>query len=328
MVIVRYAAMVIALASLGCGDNDTARTFPEGGYARLSETGLYSDISTRTVAPDSRPYRVAHVLWSDGAEKNRWLYLPPGSRIDSSDMDAWQLPVGAQLFKEFVRDGVLVETRLIERIDDTGNRESDFWVGAFLWKGDDSDANFVVDGAENGRGTAHDVPGRTDCWRCHRGQEGNVLGLAAVQLAHDGDGVTLDSLARDGQLSDEPELEVGPPGGPVAQRALGYLHANCGHCHNPRGIASTDTDMHLQLSVDDKTAEQTAIYRSTANVPLQYWTATQDAFDYRMVPGEPDSSALYFRMTSRDFGVSMPPLATEDVHPDGIDAIRAWIQSL
>ena len=86
--------------------------------------------------------------------------------------------------------------------------------------------------------------------------------------------------------------------------------------------------MHLQLSVTDEDPEATAIYQTTANVALQYWTETQDTFDYRMVPGEPDSSALYYRMSQRQQGVSMPPLATEQVHDEGTAAIRDWILSL
>ena len=51
----------------------------------LSETGLYAAgrpglSSTRRTAPFSPQYP----LWSDGAAKARWIYLPPGTAIDTT----------------------------------------------------------------------------------------------------------------------------------------------------------------------------------------------------------------------------------------------------
>jgi hypothetical protein len=48
----------------------------------------------------------------------------------------------------------------------------------------------------------------------------------------------------------------------------------------------------------------------------------------RIVPGDPDNSALLYRMTQRTQNIQMPPIATEAVDPVGIDLVRAWIQSL
>ena len=59
------------------------------------------------------------------------------------------------------------------------------------------------------------------------------------------------------------------PGNAVTSAALGYLHANCGHCHNPGGTARPDTDMDLRLAVSDAQPEDTAAYRSTIGIELQ-----------------------------------------------------------
>src|SRR5688500_13196261 len=74
--------------------------------ARLSETGLFADVKAGTLAPGVRAFRLQFELWSDGAAKRRWVALPEGGRIDTSDMDAWRFPVGTRLWKEFTRDGV------------------------------------------------------------------------------------------------------------------------------------------------------------------------------------------------------------------------------
>jgi len=327
---VRTAVVVLCgiAAVAACGDGDV-HVFPKGGYTKLSQTDLYRDIANKELAPDILPYTVAHVLWTDGAVKSRFLRIPAGTQIDTSDPDHWALPVGGQLFKQFVRDGVLIETRLIERIDDTGNREQDYWRGAFLWQDGERDAVFVPDGAENARGTDHDVPSTTDCWRCHRGQPGTTLGLAMVQLSHDGPGATVATLSEKGLLSRPPSTEYAVPGDEVTAAALGYLHANCAHCHNPRGIARPYTDLRLELSVDEDSPGETSIYTSTVEVPLQYWTKLRQMdFDLRVVPGDPDASGLLYRMGQRSPDAAMPPLGTELVHEGGVAQVRDWILSL
>ncbi|NVB84079.1 MAG: hypothetical protein HOV81_37235 [Kofleriaceae bacterium] len=279
---------------------------------RLSETGLYADIATYAVAPDFVAFSPANVLWSDGAVKNRWYRLPPGSVIDSSDMNHWRFPVGTMLFKEFAREGKRLETRLIWRVDDTGNRERDMLMGAYLWNDSETDAVFVKAGAEDVRGTDHDVPAADTCWRCHIGEPGQILGLSALQL---------------GDVSALP-LSVPPEGAPFAapNAALGYLHANCGHCHNPNGSAWSRSNLVLRLDVEERDAATTMIEQSTVGVPLQNWL--DHGYTYRVVAGDPDQSAIVARMSQRDVNIQMPPLATEHVDETGIALVRAWIQSL
>ncbi|MCK5942315.1 MAG: hypothetical protein KAI24_10130, partial [Planctomycetes bacterium] len=66
--------------------------------ARLADTGLYADFARREVAADVLPYSPVYALWSDGANKRRWLWLPPGTHIDGSDPDAWRFPIGTRLW--------------------------------------------------------------------------------------------------------------------------------------------------------------------------------------------------------------------------------------
>src|SRR5262245_17394980 len=73
-------------------DDDAVRELPE----RLSQTGLYASAATEPIATDVLSFRPQFELWSDGARKRRWIRLPPETRIDTSDMDAWQFPVGTK----------------------------------------------------------------------------------------------------------------------------------------------------------------------------------------------------------------------------------------
>ena len=120
--------------------------FPDAKSAReflLSETGLYLDMATKELAPDLIEYEPAYKLWSDGAEKRRWLRLPRGTQIDTSDMDHWVFPIGSMFFKEFALDGRKLETRIVARL---GADADDYFMGAFRWNEDESDAVFVREG--------------------------------------------------------------------------------------------------------------------------------------------------------------------------------------
>ncbi len=292
---------------------DAAEVLPSVLPARLSATGLYTDITAKTLNPRLHEFAPNNVLWSDGAQKLRWYQLPAGAVIDSTDMDHWLLPVGTKLFKEFSLDGKRLETRLIWRVADTGNRERDTLVGSYLWDDDESDATFVPDGAMNVRGTQHDVPAADTCWRCHVGEPGHALGFSALQLG-DVSGLPLSN----------PPADAAPYAAP--NTALGYLHANCGHCHNPKGSAWVDSSMVLRLDIDEHDAATTQIYQTTVNADLQQWT--NHGYTKRIVPGDPDNSAIFYRMSQRAMNEQMPPLATEKTDPAGIALVRDWIESL
>jgi len=80
---------------------------------RLSETGLYD--SSGAIDPRNFPFIPQYPLWSDGAEKVRWVRLPAGEKIDISDIDAWRFPAGTKFWKQFSWGGRKVETRMPQR---------------------------------------------------------------------------------------------------------------------------------------------------------------------------------------------------------------------
>lgn len=321
------ATITVAIATAACTERDDARATPtfdtlaaiERHSAHpeaelwLSELGLYRDMRDKTLAPDLLAYEPRYALFSDGASKRRFLRLPEGARIDSSVPDAWQFPVGTALFKEFAVGDKRIETRLLLR---TGNGPRDYFMGAFVWNDDESDARFAPDGVRGARGTEHDVPSVKNCFTCHQGEPGHVLGLSAIQQT---------DLPAD-LLSDALPGDIQTPGDAVTSTALGYLHANCAHCHNPNGSARPDSDMDLRLRVADRTVEGTAAYRTTVRQPLQSFRDPNLGF--RVIPGDPEASALLHRMAERGSDRQMPPLGTKRIDPDGLNQVRAFIASL
>jgi hypothetical protein len=292
-------------------------------YTTLSETGLFAEVATRTLARGVEEFEPMALLWADGADKKRWMKLGPG-KIDNSDMDHWVFPIGTRFWKQFsLPDGEL-ETRLIERY---GDGREDYFMGSFVFRADGSDADLVPDGREDLLGTSHDAPSEKQCWSCHNGERGRILGFSALQLPSETglpDRPSLESLERRELLTDAPELDAesllrGEP-------ALAYLHANCGHCHNLSGTAWPDTQMVLRLRVEETDAPASDLYRSIVDQPIQYFRAPEGSL--RVAPGNPENSVLLSRMKERTTKQRMPPLGTEAIDEAGVELVRAWIAGL
>jgi hypothetical protein len=285
---------------------------------RLSSTGLYAPQSTETIAPDVRSFRPRFELWSDGASKRRFIWLPPGTQIDTSDMNSWQFPVQTKVWKEFTRDGVRVETRLLQRLPEG-------WVGlAYVWQADGRDAVATPYGAIDARGTPHNVPASNECNACHAGRSSHVLGFSAVQLAEplEADALNLDELDRLGLISHAPTATPRVPGNETEQAALGYLHANCSHCHNStrperHGARCFDPESDIDFSLR---AEEGA----TVSATNTYTTAKGACFE----PGHPNSSRMMELVSQRSRFRQMPPLASEVVDTDAVALLRRWIEGM
>lgn len=299
-------------------------------YAWLSETGLYQDIATRTIAGDVIEYAPEFRTWHDGAVARTWIWLPPGRRIDTSDMDYWYFPVGTKVWQQLARvvggNEVLLETRMIQR---TGPDDTDMWIGSFVWLADDSDAAFTPAGAYNVRGTTHDVPMATHCYSCHRGQPSAILGFAAVQLSYPAD-VNLNTLAAADLLTHPPETpDMYPiPGNDIERAALGTLHADCAHCHSSGlGLGPfVVTGLSTRLFVGARAVEDTETYQTNVGQALTAWSSP--GYSQRIAPGAPDQSGTLYRMSVRGGRTQMPPRFTEIPNTDGVAAIGAWIDGL
>ncbi len=334
----RLLLMLVALAA--CDEHgggappdafpDAAPDVPDaavGDPDTLEQTGLYSDFEDQVLAAGVVEYQVRWQLWADGAEKRRFLLLPAGETIDNSDMDFWTVPVGTKIWKEFSVGDTRVETRLIWK---RGPALEDWFAMAYAWNADGTEALAVPEGMDDALGTAHDIPRDNDCGRCHERQPDFVLGFAALQLDHDQGEMNLGALVEAGALSDPPagESPYFPlPGDETAQAALGYLHGNCGGCHNPQSDIQEQTPMQLRLAVgalgavEDTPAFTTAVAQPEAQPIGGDVTAIIE-------PGNHMASAVWVRMGIRGDMTGMPPLASEEPDDDGRAALRLWIDSL
>lgn len=293
----------LALLSAACQPNDcTDPSFihVQGLPRLLSETGL-AVAGTQPAA--FRPYTPRFELWSDGAQKRRWLLLPDGAQIDTSTPDDWRFPRGTRFWKEFTRDGVRVETRILWK---WGDGRDDWSMAAYLWRQDQTDAELVPGGVQNALGTPHDVPTAGQCWACHGGRASRVLGVSEVQLDP--------ALLSDTRLFTRPVRSPQLLGSELDGHALGYLHANCSHCHN-------------QTGPDDGPR----CYDPYA--PFDFTLPSRGVVDVLQTPalttaGDVLRAGVVPRAMRGTIGLRMPPLATERVDESAASLIEQWIATL
>jgi hypothetical protein len=307
--------------------------------ARLADTGLYADFASRTLADGVLPYSPQYPLWTDGATKERWIRLPRGTWIDASDPDAWVFPIGTKLWKEF-SFGRRVETRFLER-----GADGRWSYATYAWNADGSDAvlapaNGVRGACESRPGVRFDIPSRLDCLACHQGGASEVLGFGALQLAHDRDplaphaepreagDVDLDALLARGLVRGLPSHLRAPriaAADAQARAALGYLHANCGICHNARGPLAS-LDLRFDVALGDGAGAPPVL--ATALGQASRWQRPGTEATVRIAAGQPDRSLLVARLGSRDPLLQMPPLGTHVVDEQALELITAWIRGL
>ncbi len=315
--------------------------------------GLYTNVAAKTLAPGVRAYTPGLTFWSDGAEKSRWIYLPPNTKIDTSDMDSWVFPVGTKAFKEFKLGGKRIETRVYWKRSETE------WSGAtYQWNPDETAAVRLRGGLQLVNGTPYEIPAEVTCGDCHLGSKDKLLGFDAVGLGNPAaTGVTLallksgfdavgDAGASDASAADggaAKGLLTAPPAKTTiavpedatgkSAAAVGYLHANCGlACHNalPDSGASF-TKLYMRLSakqllgatpvkVKDLDAFALTVNVAPTSVP-------RDGF-FRIKPKDVPHSLVHYLASGADQAKPMPPFNVHTPDPNGIAALAAWITAM
>lgn len=294
------------------------------GPKLLSQTGLYADLGARTLAAGVLEYAPRWPLWADGATKRRWIRLPQGQTVDTSDMNQWKFPAGTKMWKELSVGGKVVETRFLWKVVDGGWPY--WWMGAYVWRADGSDAVYAAQGQPGALGTAHDVPSQTDCVRCHQGVADVGVGFSALQLSAPQTS-QLALFSSMGLLSQPANREYDAPGASTTHDALAYLHANCGHCHvETSWLWQKQTKMVLRLRLSDVAPEDTGPY---AAIGLATKHADPVFGRVAIAAGLPEQSQAWLRMNVRDHGAwQMPPVGTGVVDAYGSAVVGAWIAAL
>lgn len=330
---------LVFLLTLNCHSETLPKT--------LSETGLYLDILSKNLNSQITPFSPQYPLWSDTAEKTRWVFLPEGKQIQTQNPDRWVFPAGTKFWKEFVFGGKRVETRFFVKISE-GEGFAHWRFATYVWNEEETEAvqanpygmkeAFPIPGTQ----VSHSIPSKAQCVTCHMRGGDPILGFENLQLSDDRDplsphqqeknGWTLSLLKHSHKLTHP--LEVTPrviSNSASGRAAMGYLHGNCGHCHNPSGFAKkSQLFTRYQSNVDEEKespAFRTLVNQFTRQHHVPGKIPGKNSF--RIEAGDPENSGVIQLMNHREVGhPQMPPLATQLVDQEGVELLKTWISVL
>ncbi|MDT9011983.1 SO2930 family diheme c-type cytochrome [Novosphingobium sp. APW14] len=315
------AAMAIA-APQGGAVNDEAVT--GAGYpASLADYRFFADAAAQRPAPGVTPYRLQTPLWSDGAEKLRFIYLPAGTTAKAQGDGLLDLPVGAALIKTFKLDGRLIETRVLLH-------RADGWVALpYQWNREQTEARLALAGARlelttpQGQAISYAIPNKNQCKECHQQKDAvTPIGPKARNLS----AAWLASFHKAGRLYAVPKVTARVPlwenrvklaAAPVAR---GWLDSNCAHCHNPVGSASNS-------GLDLRWEQADPVKFGVMKRPVAAGRGS-GGLEFDVLPGHPDQSIMLYRMGSLEGGISMPEVGRSTIDPDGQAAVTRWIREM
>ncbi len=300
---------------------------------RLADYGLF-DAAGRP-APGVVPYTLNTPLFSDGAEKARFVWLPPGRRADYRASGALAFPVGTVLVKRFAfpadarAPGINltpIETRLLI------HRPAG-WV-ALSYVEEDGQAVLKRAGKRvavsqigaDGKPMTIDyaVPNQNQCKTCH--QSGEAITPIGPTPGNLNDGKQLLQWQTSGRLAGLPVAGVprlarwDDAAETLEARARAYLAVNCGHCHNRAGFASNSG-----LWLDPGEADPAHLGINKRPVAAGRGSG---GFSFSIAPGQPDQSILLHRMLSSEPGIMMPQFGRSLIHGEGVALIRNWIAAM
>lgn len=321
---------------------------PEQAFEQLSDYHFFvGDLAD--LQPNERvlPYDLNTPLFSDYAQKARFVWMPEGSAATYLEDGVLDFPEGSVLIKNFYyamdesareTGRRILETRLLI------NRGAEWEAVGYVWNDEQTEAFLEVAGDikavewTDQSGTLQQldyiIPNKNQCKNCHAVNEQQVpIGPKAANLNKlfayaEGQMNQLAKWSEMGYLTgyiaedEHPQLAVWDDdrSGNLHERALAYLEVNCGHCHNPHGAANTSG---LSLTANARMDKALGIYKPTVSAG-----AGTGGHTYSIVPGNPDESILVYRMNSTDPGAMMPELGRRMVHKEGVELIREWIAQM
>lgn len=324
-------AIAVGVAATPAPKVNDAAILADGYAPALSDYGFFADLKARTPAARVMPYHLNTPLFSDYAEKLRYVYVPAGKKAEYDPANVLSLPVGSALIKTFGYEqrGAFkpLETRLLL------HRASGWVAIPYVWNADGTDATLrragtripvsFTDPAGATRSISYSVPNQNQCKDCHA-LDGAItpIGPKARNL---NDGRQLQALFAAGMLDKAPANAPRLPRWDDSKasldgRARAYLDVNCAHCHNPKGAAS-NSGLWLGWDVTDPES------RGIAKRPVAAGRGSGN-LDFDIAPGDPANSILLFRMRSTDPGIAMPELGRATAHDQALALLSQWIATM
>ncbi|MEZ4826929.1 MAG: SO2930 family diheme c-type cytochrome [Bacteroidia bacterium] len=343
--VVLYVILIALFTGLTIGLTPKSSFQP---LEKLSDYGFFKgNIAEQMPAEGVLPYSLPTPLFTDYAQKLRFVKVPSGQKAAYNPTQVLEFPTGTVLIKTFYyynderkpqKGRRLMETRLLIH-------ETDGWVAfPYHWNEEQTDAFLEVAGDtkpvkwvnDKGKKVMLDyaMPNLNQCKGCHN-IDGKFMpiGPSARQLNHALDpvfGVNVPNQLRfweaqgilSGLPADNNEIPAiaiwdDPKSGTLNDRARAWLDINCAHCHNAKGPANTSG---LFLDIHQKDPHVWGIFKA----PVAAGRGS-GGHQFDINPGQPESSIIHFRMASTDPGIMMPEIGRKMVHTEAVELIREWI---
>jgi uncharacterized repeat protein (TIGR03806 family) len=337
--------IAVAVFSMALKDHAEKKLFDH--KQRLSEYNFFTGkLSELNPAADIIPYDLNTPLFSNYAEKLRFIKLPAGTKAIYTEIAALDFPKGTVVIKNFYypndfrnpeKGRRIMETRLLV------NEEAGWVAYPYVWNDEQTDAEYDVAGDlkdisyinSNGKKISihYIIPNKNQCKGCHlKGDKIVLIGPTAGQLNSEllyetGKQNQLQYWQQHNLISGMPDINSAgtfpdwdDKRQPTENRARAYLDVNCGNCHHPQGPANTSG---LFLNYTQTNSVQLGIMKSPVAAGRG---AGKNLFD--IVPGKPHKSILTYRMQINDPGAAMPELGREQIHKEGVELITKWIKEM
>ena len=317
----------------------------------LSQTGAFSNTANLTPSANLLPFSPNSPLWSDRAEKFRWVSLPADTKVQWSAQGDWKFPQGTVAVKHFelpvdVNNPALtkrLETRLI-----VTKADGKIYGVTYKWRADNSDADLLMAGAQedisvrqaNGSNATQTwfYPSPADCLSCHNAESSQILGLSTRQLngnyTYPG-GTTQNQLVHwNNRGLFTPALNnalvntydklaaLSDSNASLEKRVKSYLDTNCGHCHGT-GNGGSQWDARFNTALGQMKVVN-ATTTGIRNYEADYGIANAKVVE----AGAPQQSILYLRDKTIDPNDRMPPIGRALEHTEYIQVLDQWITSL
>ena len=309
------------------------------------------------------PYDLNTALFSDYALKQRAIYIPPGATATYNANEAFDLPVGSVMIKNFYfpadfrkpkENLKLIETRLMVR-------NSIGWLPLpYIWDAAQQDAVLTpsgevraisfIDAAGVPQTSTYLIPERNQCSSCHAKKtvaspmEITLIGIKARHLnrKYDYGGAIgmknqLDRLTELGMLSGAPaSASIAPAYDFRTIEANGVANLGAAevesaarayldiNCAHCHNPAGVQGDTtQLFLNYDNTDPFHLGVCKRPGSAGMGTGGHTFD-----LVPGNPEDSILYFRAHTTMVGSMMPLLGRSLSHERGGELLHQWIANM
>ncbi len=329
------ALLLVATASLGAAlshatvidepaVNDAA-ILGEDMPRSLSEFRFFVEARQQFPNHDVRAYRLNMPLYSDGADKLRFVYIPNGMAAVAGGPEEngglLRFPVGSALIKTFaIGEGAerrLIETRVLLH-------RAEGWVALpYRWNEEQTDATLVLAGGRielttpAGEAISYRIPNKNQCKECH-GLDDAVVPIGPKARNLDGEWLAMMGLHPAG--ADVMPVWEQRASADAALAARAYLDVNCAHCHRP-GAAASNSGLDLRWEQSDP------VKLGILKRPVAAGRGS-GGFEFDILPGHPESSILTFRMGSSEPGIAMPELGKSTIDAEGLALVERWIRDM